>query len=292
VSPRVAQGLAVLRLEIRKHFLGRRAVLVWLLAAMPVALLAARAFALSFLQAEVRLNLEEDVSVFAMIYQAFILRFVVFFGSVGIFAHLARGDVLDKSLHYWFLAPVRREVVVAGKYAAGLLASVTLFGLCTLGSLFFLYLPHGWETVSRHLLEGHGLAHLSAYLLVTCLGCVGYGALFLAIGLRFRNPIVLAVAILLWESFSFLLPPFLKKLTMVHYLQALCPVPVSSGLVPASSSLMNLTSGGADSRMACMTAAPTRLSRSTTSGRLARWAASILALSTARKASSSRGRFS
>jgi ABC-type transport system involved in multi-copper enzyme maturation permease subunit len=230
LRPRVAQALAVMRLEIRKHFLGRRALLVWLLAAMPVVLLAVRAFALQVLQQErTSLNLGEDTGIFAMIFQGFILRFVVFFGSVGIFAHLARGDVLDKSLHYWFLTPVRREVVVAGKYAAGVLASVVIFSMTTLGSLFFLYLPHGWQQISQYFLQGPGLGHVGAYLFVVLLGCVGYGALFLTLGLRFKNPIAISVAVLGWESASFLMPEFLKRLTMVHYLEALCPIPVSAG---------------------------------------------------------------
>jgi hypothetical protein len=229
MKPRVTQALAVMRLEIRKHFLGKRAILVWLLASMPVVLLAVRAIALAVFERHGSLNMAEDVTVFAMIFQGFILRFVVFFGCVGIFSHLARGDVLDKSLHYWFLAPVRREVVVGGKYAAGLLASIVIFSLSTLGSLFFLHLPHGWAAISRHLFQGPGLGHTAAYLFVVALGCVGYGALFLAIGLRFRNPIAFSVAVLGWESLSFLMPPFLKRLTMVHYLEALCPVPVSAG---------------------------------------------------------------
>jgi ABC-type transport system involved in multi-copper enzyme maturation permease subunit len=229
LPPRASQALTVMRIEMRKHFLGRRVLMALALASMPVVLLAGRAFALTFLENEVALSIPEDVRVFALIYQTFVLRFVVFFGCVGIFSQLARGDVMDKSLHYWFLAPVRREVVVAGKYAAGLLASCALFGASTLGSLFFLYVPHGPEAAARHLLDGPGLAHAAAYLLVTVVGCVGYGALFLAIGLRFRNPIAIAVAVLGLESFSFLLPAFLKKLTMVHYLQGLCPVPVSEG---------------------------------------------------------------
>jgi len=226
MSPRVAQGLAVMRLEIRKHFLGKRAILVWLLALMPVAVPALRFLALAiFGERQFALSITEDVGVFADMIFPFTLRFVVFFGSVGIFAHLARGDVLDKSLHYWFLAPVRREVVVAGKYAAGLLASIVIFGLSTLGSVFFLYLPHGWEPTLREMLSGNTLA----YLFVVALACIGYGALFLAIGLRFRNPIAISVAVLGWESLSFLMPAFLKRLTMVHYLEALCPVPVSGG---------------------------------------------------------------
>jgi hypothetical protein len=229
MTPRLAQGLAVMRLEIRKHFLGKRALLVWLLAGMPVVLLAMRFFALSVFLDQFNINMTEDVNVFAMIFQGFILRCVIFFGSAGIFSHLARGDVLDKSLHYWFLAPVRREVVVAGKYAAGLLASTVIFSLSTLGSLFFLYLPHGGSAMAQHLFRGPGLWHAFAYLCVVALGCVGYGALFLAIGLRFRNPITFSAIVWLWESASFLLPPALKRLTMVHYLEALCPVPVSGG---------------------------------------------------------------
>ena len=229
MSPRAAQGLAVMRLEIRKHFLGKRALLVWLLAAMPVVLLAIRWIAISVLLNQFNINMTEDVNVFAMIFQGFILRCVIFFGCAGIFSHLARGDVLDKSLHYWFLAPVRREVVVVGKYAAGLLASIVIFGLSAVGSLLFLYLPHGGDAIVQHLFHGPGLGHAFAYLSVVVLACVGYGALFLAIGLRFRNPISFSAIVWLWESASFLLPPTLKRLTMVHYLEALCPVPVSGG---------------------------------------------------------------
>ena len=230
MSPRVAQGLAVMRLELRKHFLGKRAILVWLLALMPVAVPALRAIALTFFEdGRFALSITQDVGVFADMIFPFTLRFVVFFGSVGIFAHLARGDVLDKSLHYWFLAPVRREVVVAGKYAAGLLAGVVIFSLSTLAALFFLFLPHGWEAMVRHFVHGPGAWHALAYLFVVWLGVAGYGALFLAIGLRFRNPISISVVVLGWESLSFLMPAVLKRLTMVHYLEALCPVPVSGG---------------------------------------------------------------
>lgn len=229
MSPRMGQGLAVMRLELRKHFFGKRALLVWLLAAMPVVLLAIRFVAISVFMDQSTINMTEDVGIFAMIFQGFILRCVIFFGCAGIFSHLARGDVLDKSLHYWFLAPVRREVVVAGKYAAGLLASAVIFSLSTLGSLLFLYLPHGGAAMSQHLFGGPGLAHALAYVCVVLLGCVGYGAVFMAIGLRFRNPIVFSAIVWLWESASFLLPAVLKRLTMVHYLEALCPVPVSGG---------------------------------------------------------------
>jgi len=43
------------------------------------------------------------------------------------FMNLFRGEMLDKTLHYWFLAPARREVLLAGKYGAGLIASTIIF---------------------------------------------------------------------------------------------------------------------------------------------------------------------
>ena len=53
--------------------------------------------------------------------------------------NLIRGEVVDESLHYYFLCALRREVLIAGKYISGLVASVVLFTLTTAGSLFFLY---------------------------------------------------------------------------------------------------------------------------------------------------------
>lgn len=37
------------------------------------------------------------------------------------------------------------------------------------------------------------------------------------------------LAVFGWESIHFLLPPLLKKASVIHYLQSLCPVPVSEG---------------------------------------------------------------
>ena len=51
----------------------------------------------------------------------------MFFGCVGIFTNLFRGEMLDKSLHFYLLTPVRREILLAGKYLAGLLATVVIF---------------------------------------------------------------------------------------------------------------------------------------------------------------------
>src|SRR5437764_14810110 len=67
------------------------------------------------------------------------------------------------------------------------------------------------------------------YVTITILACVGYGAFFLVVGLFFRNPIIPALVLYGWEWINFLLPPLLKKISVVHYLHSLVPVPVSEG---------------------------------------------------------------
>jgi hypothetical protein len=68
------------------------------------------------------------------------------------------------------------------------------------------------------------MAHLGAYLLVSTLACVGYGAVFLAFSLLFKNPIVPAVVLLLWEGINGALPVWLKRLSVTFYLKPLFPV--------------------------------------------------------------------
>jgi hypothetical protein len=54
---------------------------------------------------------------------------------------------------------------------------------------------------------------------------VGYGSVFLAAGLLLRNPIIPAIVMLLWESINGFLPDIMQKLSVLHYVQSICPVP-------------------------------------------------------------------
>ncbi|HEX8456596.1 MAG TPA: hypothetical protein VF656_04675 [Pyrinomonadaceae bacterium] len=221
------QTFAILRLELRKNFLSRRALLIYLLAALPVFLL----FILAIIppdDEEFR-NFNGLSIVFSIIYNTLILRAVVFFGCAWIFMNLFRGEVVDRSLHYYFLSPIRREVLVVGKYLSGLVTAVVLFGLTTLVSLFMLYFPRFSSESTRYFFEGAGGKQALIYLGITTLAVVGYGAMFLIIGLFFRNPIIPALLVYGWEWINFLLPPLLKKVSVIHYLHSLMPVPMSEG---------------------------------------------------------------
>ena len=76
-------------------------------------------------------TISRDSLNFATVFQFFYLRFAIFFGCVGIFTNLFRAEMLEKSLHFYLLSPIRREVLLLGKYLAGLIATVTIFTLGT-----------------------------------------------------------------------------------------------------------------------------------------------------------------
>src|SRR5262249_18899988 len=216
-----AQTAAIMRLEVKKNFTGKRSVLIYMLAFGPLLLVAVTMLQL---QSNISANTGEANLIFANMYEGLILRTLVFFGCAWIFMNLFRGEIVDKSLHYYLLAPVRREVLLAGKYISGLVASVTLFTVTTAGSLFFVYLALGYPSNVHYLFDGPGLRQAFEYIGITALAAAGYGAFFLIIGLFFRNPIIPAILIYGWEWINFLLPPVLKKISIVHYLHSLMPV--------------------------------------------------------------------
>lgn len=223
------QVRAILRMEVKKNFWGKRALLIYVFASIPVLLMFLVTFVSDNAANDISKNWAVAQEVFANIFEALILRTMVFFGCAWIFMNLFRGEVVDKSLHYYFLSSLRREVLVAGKYFSGLVTSVILFSLTTLGSLFLLYLARDYPANVNFLFDGPGLKQCLVYLGVTILGCIGYGAVFMFIGLFFRNPIVPALLVYGWEWLNFLLPPVLKKISIIHYLHTLAPVPMNEG---------------------------------------------------------------
>lgn len=217
---------AILRLELQKNFLSRRSILIYLIALLP--LFPLMVLALFQPPGDEWQDFNNYGKVYAVLYHGFILRTVVFFGCAWIFMNLFRGELVDRSLHYYFLSAVRREVLVVGKYLSGLVTSIVMFTGTTVIAMLLLYVPHFYSQSIRFFTTGPGLGHLLGYAGITVLACVGYGAFFLVVGLFIRNPIVPALLLYGWEWLNFLLPPLLKKISVVHYLNSLMPVPLSS----------------------------------------------------------------
>jgi len=223
-----AQTAAIMRLELKKTLLARRGLWIYFLAFAPVFIFVVHAY--HQLRTGQVGDIGNDTHIFAGIFQLFFLRLAVFFGCVGIFINLFRGEVLEKSLHYYFLAPLRRQVLVAGKFLSGLVAAMVIFGTSIVLQFFALYWYFEPATRQEYFYHGHGLAHLAAYFGVTLLACVGYGSVFLAAGVLFRNPLIPAVVVLVLEAISGFLPSFLQHISVIFYLKSLCPVSVPAAI--------------------------------------------------------------
>jgi len=218
---------AILRLEVEKNFLGRRSILIYLITFLPLFPLLILAVVTP--PASEWKDFQKYAIIYSILYNGLILRTVVFFGCAWIFMNLFRGELVDRSLHYYFLSAVRRDVLVVGKYLSGLITSIVLFCGLTIAAMLLLYVPHFWSESMRFFLEGQGMTQILTYAGITALACLGYGAFFLVVGLFIRNPIIPALLLYGWEWLNFLLPPLLKKVSVIHYLNSLVPVPVSEG---------------------------------------------------------------
>lgn len=223
------QLLAIMRIEFKKALFSRRAFTCYALVSMPLILLLVAAFDENRDGSPTLDNIENARRVFGYIFSALIMGTVLFLGNAAIFTALFRGEMLDRSIHYYILAPVRRELLVIAKYLAGLACAFIMFGLCTVLSFLLLYAPYGLEQFITDISNGIVFQQLGLYLGIVLLGSMGYGAVFMASGLLFRNPLIPIVVVAGWEMLHFLLPPALKVFSIIYYIKGLLPIPMDEG---------------------------------------------------------------
>ena len=221
----IRQIAGVLRLELKRTAFSKRGWWIYCLAIGPVIVALLHWLIELNSRRSGRHSLGEDSVIFAGMFLVYFLRGSIFFGCMGIFTSLFRGEMLEKTLHYYFMTPLRRELLAAGKYLAGLTVALMLF-LPSVAATFLLLGRHFGAAWTDYLVHGPGLGQLGSYLLVTALGCIGYGAVFLVCGLIYKNPMIPAAVVWVWEALNPFLPALLKKISVIFYLKSLCPVEV------------------------------------------------------------------
>jgi ABC-type transport system involved in multi-copper enzyme maturation permease subunit len=218
----VRQTQTIAKTELSRYILARRWLGVYLMAFAPVFLLF-----LVYLRPPGRPSMSDLSQAYAFLFQTFTLRFALFLSCGLVFSQLFRGEILEKTLHFYLLSPVRREVIALGKYVAGVTAMGLLFGTTTILTNLLIYAIS--PSMSEFFLEGPGLSYLARYVLVTVLACLAWGSIFMLAGLLFRNPIISVFVVGAWEAFYFILPETLQKFTVMHYLQSLLPIVIDRG---------------------------------------------------------------
>ena len=220
------QIYGIFRLELRNHLLSRRGFFLYFLAFAPVALVLVWAV---WPAREMLSGPAESAKNFAFLFMLYLVT-SIFLGCLITFMSLFRSEILERSLHYYFLTPVRREVIVLGKYLTALVAISAVYTVGTVILYLLTILPWGPAEASRFLFGGPGLGQLATYVGVAIMACIGYGAIFQLAGLIFRNPIVPAAIVLAWEAINPVLPSWLKKISVIFYLTSLLPVPATDSV--------------------------------------------------------------
>ncbi|WP_263357837.1 ABC transporter permease [Acidicapsa ligni] len=217
------QGRRLTSIEVRRNLFSWKASWIYFLAFIPTFIILIHLVADKHLQ----YMLSEDTNILAGIVQFYYIRLGVFFGCLGIFSRLIRGEMIERSLHFYLLAPVRREILLLSKFVAGSISALLLFG--TAITLDFSLMYAGFGAAGRdYIFNGPGLGQFEAYLAIIVLACLGYGAVFLLLSMMFRNPTPAAMLVLGWEAINPILPSLLQKISVASYLRHLMPVSVAA----------------------------------------------------------------
>jgi ABC-2 type transport system permease protein len=145
------------------------------------------------------------------------LRFVVpvlgaFYGT-----SLMSDEVEDRTLTYLFTRPVPRGAVIIGKYLA-YLACTALVVLPSVTAVYLLITPVSGGSI------GGTFPQLLTDLGLLALGLAVYGAVFAFIGALVPRPLVAGLILIFgWEQVALLVPGYLRRFTVAHYLQGLVP---------------------------------------------------------------------
>jgi ABC-type transport system involved in multi-copper enzyme maturation permease subunit len=216
------QGRRLVRIEVGRNLFSWRATWIYFLAFVPSVIILIHLL----IDRHPVFQLSDDTVVLAGVVQFYYIRLGVFFGCLGIFSRLIRGEMVERSLHFYLLAPVRREVLLLAKFVAGSISAILLFGSAILVDFTLMYAEYG-AAGQDYVFHGPGLGQLEAYLSIVVLACLGYGSVFLLFSMTFRNPMPAALLFLGWEAINPVMPSLLQKISVASYLRHLMPVSVA-----------------------------------------------------------------
>jgi len=213
-APLLPSTRRVFDLALGQMLWARRTTLLALAAGAPVLLALVTRLTLSTGSAVVQINGRqiESETVFSTAITLLYLRFIV--PAIGVFygTSLIADEVEDKTITYLFIRPIPRGAIVLGKYLAYLLC-VTAVVLSSAALVFMVMVPfHDMAPLFGSFVRDLG---------VLALGLAAYGAVFLWAGALFRRPLVGGLLFVFgWEQLAAVLPGYLGRLTIAHYLQA------------------------------------------------------------------------
>lgn len=132
---------------------------------------------------------------------------------------LVADEIDNETITYLFTRPVRKYVIIIGKFAAYVLGAFLL----VIPPMFFTFLiiAAGNGIFSEPILS---LSHFGKQLGVTMLALTAYGAIFTFFGAWWKRPVVLGLLFGFgWEKVVLMAPGTVRRYSVVHYLMSIFP---------------------------------------------------------------------
>ena len=155
-----------------------------------------------------------DILLFQQLMVYLFLQIVLVFVTLVSATALIREEIDDQTLPYLLTRPVPKPAIVLSKYVGYFVAA-----------LVFLLPPvvAAYAVTQAYAGTGLGADHAvhGGYLAAAALGALAYGALFYALSVALRKPLMVGLLIgFLWESIAGLLPGSVPELSVLYYLKA------------------------------------------------------------------------
>ena len=212
-----SSAIRIFDLSLGQMLWSRRSVFLGLLLGGPVVLALVLRILTTLYAAGFPINGTQPAgaAIFGMMVWLLYIRFIVPILGVFYGTALIADEVDDKTITYLFTRPIPRSAVLLGKYMAYLVCTVLLV-LPSVMIVFFLVAPTGGSSVAA------AFPSLLADFAMLIVGLASYGAVFALVGTRLKRPLVVGLVYAFgWEPAVLLFPGYLKRLTVMYYLQAL-----------------------------------------------------------------------
>ncbi len=210
--------MRVFDLSLGQMLWSRRTVFMGLVVAAPMLLaLLYRILHASFGDPELNGQAVRGTTLFGMTIWLLYLRFIVPILGVFYGTALVADEVDDKTITYLFVRPIARRAILLGKYLA-YLASTLCVVLPSVMVVYFLTTPFDLSSIAR------SFPALAKDLGLLGAGLAVYGAVFAFVGTSLKHPLVLGLVFAFgWEQLALSIPGYLRRFTVIYYLQALVP---------------------------------------------------------------------
>ena len=222
-NPNWGTAVRVFELSLGQMLWSRRTIFMALIVGAPIVLAVVARVVQEAGIAPVRVTgtAVGGAGMFGMMIWIFYVRIIVPILGVFYGTAMIADEVEEKTITYLFTRPVRRGAVLVGKFLAYLACTVFVV-LPSVMVVYLILVP--LSEVPRSFVP------LLLDLGILALGLAVYGALFGLVGVWLKRPVLVGFGFAFgWEQVALLIPGYLKRFTIAHYLQSLVPhsAPVS-----------------------------------------------------------------